>query len=158
MKNIFEKLGKTGTAISVFLGIVAAVITCWQAYKIYSRHNIAGAWKLKFVVVSSSYKAYEGDIHTQRVSFCQNECEISGDGEKWEYNGELLDFDKHRKLEYKGALDDDCLKATYKLFGKLRESSGDIVVTLSEDGKKMKGTFIGTAADSRGTVEGERID
>jgi hypothetical protein len=158
MKKLLDKIGKTGAALGVFLGIVTGVITCYQVFKSSTKHNIAGSWKLKFVVESSSMNAYIGEVHTQRISFCQNECEISGNGEKWEYNGKLLPFKSHHKLEYQGAIDNDCLKATYKLFGLLRETSGDIVVTLSADGKKMIGRFTGTAADSKGTVEGERID
>lgn len=158
MKTLFDKLGKTGTAIATILAIITGVITCWQVFKSSTRHNLAGAWKLKFVVESSSYKAYIGESHTQRVSFCQNDCEIKGNGEKWEYNDKLLPFDAHRKLEYIGALEDDCLKATYKLFGLLRESSGNINVTITDDGKKMIGKFTGTAGDSKGTVTGERID
>ncbi len=157
-KSFYERIGKTGKTIGLILAITTGTFTCWQIFKSSTKHKIAGAWKLKFIVQSSSYKPYIGESHTQRVSFCQNDCEITGEGEKWEYNGKLLPFDSHRILKYKGNIDDDCLKATYELFGLLRKSDGNIEVTLSDDGRSMEGKFTGTAGDSKGTVTGERID
>lgn len=158
MKTFFNRIGKTGTVISVFVGIVASVITCWQFFKSATVHNLAGQWKLKFKVESSTYKTYIGETHTQKIFFHQNESEITGKGEKWEYNGELLSFDKHRKLEYIGKVENDCFKASYTLYGLLRESTGMITLNISDGGRRMSGRFTGTAGDASGTVEGERID
>ncbi len=158
MKAFFDRIGKTGTAISVVLGILASVIACWQFFKTTTKHNLAGQWKLRFKVESSTYKPYIGETHTQKVFFHQNEFEITGKGEKWEYNGELLPFDKHRKLEYIGELENDCFKANYTMYGLKRESVGIIDVKITDDGRRFSGNFTGTAGDASGTVEGEKID
>lgn len=151
--------------IRTFIGAVITLLFSFFGYYIKNnlykspvRYNIAGAWKLKFTNNYSSYKPFIGESHTQKVFWSQNENNITGNGEKWEYNDKLLPSNMHRKLEYSGSIEANCLKAVFKLFGLKRESSGSIEVILSEDGKKMKGTFIGTAGDTKGTVTGEKID
>lgn len=99
-----------------------------------------------------------GETHTQKVFFTQSEADIEGHGEKCEYNGQLLPFDAHRKLEYKGSIDEDELKATYVLHGLKRVSEGMIHLIISSDGKSLEGRFSGTAGETAGTVTGERID
>lgn len=158
MKVFFNGIGKTGTAVSIVIGIAASWIACWQFFKSTTKHNLAGQWKLKFVVESSSYKQYVGETHTQKIFFHQNDFEITGKGEKWEYNGTFLPYNKHRKLEYIGELKDDCFKASYTLHGLLRESIGMIDMQITEGGRRMNGRFTGTAGDASGSVEGERID
>jgi len=158
MKNISEKLGTTGTTIATVITIVTGVFACWQIYKNASQKNVAGAWKLKFTNLTSSYKPYIGETHVQNVSFSQNGCEITGDGEKCEYNGIALPSTQHRIIEYKGSIEDDCIKAIYKLYGRDRISSGNIEVMISDDGKTLTGNFLGTAGNTAGTVTGERID
>ena len=158
MRALFDKLGKTGTAIATILAIVTGIITCWQFVLSSEKYNLSGAWKLEFKVKSSSYKPYIGETHTQKVFFTQSETEIEGHGEKWEYNGELLPFNAHRKLEYKGTINDNELKATYVLHGLKRVSEGIIHVMISDDGEHLEGKFSGTAGESSGTVTGEKIN
>lgn len=158
MKTFFNRTGKTTTALSIIIGIAASVIACWQFFKSTTKHNLAGEWKLKFKVESSSYKPYVGETHTQKVFFHQNECEITGQGEKWEYNGTFLPYHMHRKLEYIGEVDDDNFKANYTMHGLKRETPGLIDVTISDGGRRISGRFSGTAGNAKGTVEGEKID
>ena len=118
--------------------------------------NISGEWYMTFTNESSTYKPFIGEIHTQRTFFTQIEKTISGKGEKWEYNGKLLNDDQHRKLEYIGTIDGYNLKASYTLHGERRVSEGLIDVVISNDGKKMTGTFSGTAGNCKGRVIGEK--
>lgn len=158
IKKLIDKIGKTATIIISVLTIIALSYGSIQMYKSITRKDLVGKWKLRFVIESSSMKRYVGGTHTQIVFFSQNESVVSGNGEKWEYNDEFLPYEQHRKLEYNGIIEDDCLKATFKMFGLLRESCGIIDVIVSNDGKKMVGTFCGTAADSKGVVTGEKLD
>jgi hypothetical protein len=158
MKNTFDRLTKPWKLLVAGISFIAVLIPCWQFYKSSTTHKIAGGWRIKFNIVSSAYKPYVGETHVQKIFFTQNDCEISGNGEKIEYNGKPLKSDMHRQIEYKGAIDDDFLKATYVLHGLLRPSSGVIEVTLTDGGKKMAGSFSGTAGDCKGTVEGEMVD
>lgn len=152
IKNISTSTKIIIAIITLFTGIVGswAIIEEWQT------KNIDGGWYLTFKVNESAYKPYIGETHTQKVFFTQNKNAISGSGEKWEYNGQLLPFDAHRKVEYTGTIDGSELKATFRLYGKLRESSGIICLKVSDDGKHVEGTFIGTAGDTKGIVFGER--
>jgi hypothetical protein len=158
MKTFSNHVGKTVTAISVVVGIAASVIACWQFFKSATKHNLAGEWKLKFKVESSTYKPYVGETHTQKVFFHQNDCEITGQGEKCEYNGAPLPFNMHRKLEYIGQVDDNNFKANYTLHGLKRETPGIIDMEISDGGRRMSGRFSGTAGNASGTVEGEKIN
>lgn len=158
MKTFIDRLSKTEKVVTGVLSIAASLITCWLFIKSVTKHNLAGEWKLKFKVESSSYKPYIGETHTQKVFFHQNDCEITGQGEKCEYNGEPLPFNMHRKLEYIGEVDDDNFKANYTLHRLKRETPGIIDVTISDGGRRISGRFSGTAGNASGIVEGEKID
>jgi hypothetical protein len=157
-KSFFNKIGNTGKIIAGMLGFIIAISTCWQLYKTYSTKNISGKWKLKFVVEKCNHKAFIGENHTQITMFSQTDKTIIGKGEKWEYNGKILNFDMHRKIEYTGAIDGSKLNAIYVLHGRDRDSEGNILVTVSNDGRKMEGTYSGTIGNDSGTVTGERMD
>lgn len=158
MKKTILKISKTGKIITAILTFFLASIGTWTAINQYQTKNISGGWNLKFTNESSSYKPYIGETHTQKVYFTQSDQDITGEGEKWEYNGKYLQADMHRKIEYKGTIDGCECKATYVLFGKLRESCGNVCLKISSDGKSLQGTFSGTAGNTKGNITGEKID
>ena len=155
MKRTIVKIGKTGKRVAAILSFIIALFTIWGIYEKYSTKDITGLWHIEFTVISSTKKSYIGETHTQRVYFKQSESDIEGKGEKWDYNGKPLPYDQHRKLEYSGTIKGKVLKAVYVLHGLLRETEGAIEVVF--DGDKLEGTFTGTAADSKGTVKGEKL-
>lgn len=157
MKKAIIKINRSGKILVAILSAVVTVGGVWGVYEKFSRHDIEGEWYIEFKVESSSYKAYIGETHTQKVFFIQSDNIVTGNGEKWEYNGELLDFSAHRKLEYEGSLDGNNFKAKYILHGRDRDSVGNISVEISSDGNTMIGAFSGTAASSKGTLKGKRI-
>jgi hypothetical protein len=156
--KIITKIGTTGTRIAKALGLIVTVFTIWGIIKTYTTKNIAGKWKLKFVVEKCNHVVYIGESHTQITVFSQIDKAIEGNGEKWDYNGKQLPFDMHRKIEYKGTVDGSEFKAIYVLHGRDRDSEGHISVTISPDGKTLKGTYSGTIGNDSGPVTGERID
>ena len=158
MKKVISNISQTNKFITATLTLFTLIIATWIIVKQFTAKDVTGEWYLKFSVVSSSYQPYIGETHTQKVFFTQSDKNITGDGEKWEYNGKLLPFDSHRKVEYTGIIDGTDFNATYKLFGKLRETSGTICLKISSDGKSVQGTFSGTAGNSKGTVTGERVN
>lgn len=158
MKEVISNISKTNKFITATLTLFTLVIGSWLIVKQFTTKDIAGEWYLKFTVVSSSYKPYIGETHTQKLFLTQSDKNIIGEGEKWEYNGKLLPFDSHRKVAYIGTIDGSEFKATYKLFGKLRESSGTICLQVSSDGKSIEGKFSGSAGNAKGTVTGEKIN
>lgn len=158
MQKVISNISKTNKFITATLTLFTLVIGSWLIVKQFTTKDVAGEWYLKFTVKSSSYMPYIGETHTQKLFITQSDKNITGEGEKWEYNGKLLPFDSHRKVEYIGIIDGSDFKATYKLFGKLRESSGTICLKVSSDGKSLEGTFSGSAGDAKGIVTGEKVD
>ena len=158
LKKIVSQISTTGKFVTAVLTLFTLVIASWVVVKQFSTKDISGEWYLKFSVVSSSYKPYIGETHTQKIFFTQSDNRLIGNGEKWEYNGKLLPFDSHRKVEYIGTLDGSDFRATFKMYGKLRESSGIICLKISSDGKSVEGTFSGSAGNSKGTITGEKIN
>lgn len=156
MNKIFTHIGKTGKVVGAILAFIIAVYTTWNIYKRCTTVDIVGEWYLEFKVEKSTYKAYIGDMHTQKIYFNQIENKVTGKGEKWEYNGELLEYTKHRKLEYEGNIKGREFKANYVLHGRDRETTGFVIAKISSDGKIMTGTFSGTAANSSGVLRGEK--
>lgn len=153
----YKRIGKVGKVIIAVLAIITGFISVWASVEKYSTKNIEGEWYLKFKIEESSYRPYVGETHTQKLFFIQMDNTISGNGEKWEYNGKLLDFSMHRKLEYEGTVKGNEFKAKYIMYGRDRVTDGIIITTISDDGKSLIGTFSGTAANSRGTLKGEKI-
>ncbi len=157
-KKTIINIIKTHKFISGVLGLFLAIVGTWTAIKGFARKDITGEWKIKFTNEHSSYKPYIGETHVQKIFFTQNEKNVTGEGEKIQYNGEDLPSAKRRQLEYKGTIDDNKLVATYSLHGQLRESIGIIQAIISNDGKTLSGTFSGTAGSAEGTLTGERIN
>lgn len=158
MKNIIANIIKSNKFVTALLTLFTLVIASWVIIKQFTTKDIAGEWYLKFTIVSSSYKPYIGETHTQKIFLTQSDKNITGEGEKWEYNNKVLPFDAHRKVEYTGTINGSEFKATYKLYGKLRESSGTICLNISSDGKSVEGTFSGSAGNSKGTITGEKVN
>lgn len=156
MKRAIVKLGKTGKIIAAIFGFIIAAFGVWGIYKKCTTEDITGGWYLEFKVEKSAYKPFIGETHTQKVEFEQKDDIVTGNGEKWKYNGEYLPADMHRLVEYDGKVDGNSFTAKYILHGQKRVSIGRIVVKII--GNKMEGTFSGTAGESSGTVIGERIN
>lgn len=157
-KKTIVTLINANKSISAILGLIIALAAVWALFKDWRTGNIRGQWQLTFINENCSYIPYINETHTQRIFFTQNEKTISGDGEKWEYNGQLLPFDKHRKLEYKGTIDGKEIEATYVLHGEKRISNGKVHLKLANDGKTLTGTFSGTAGSCDGKIEGKIIE
>jgi hypothetical protein len=157
-KDFVEKASKTHKFVSGGIGLFLSLVAVFVFFKKCSTHNISGNWHLELNVEKSAYKPYIGETHTQKVFFIQNENSVRGDGEKWEYNGKYLPASAHRKLEYEGFIDGRKLFAKYVLYGLKRVSQGSITVEISDDGKTMEGTFMGTAGESSGTLKGRKIE
>lgn len=138
--------------------LVTLVFGTLQAYNHFSTPDISGTWQLTLNTESSTMKAYVGDVTIIRAYFAQSENSLVGQGEKWAYRGKLLDYKQHRKLEFTGSLNKKTLNLSFVLHGLLRETSGIIQAEVSENGRKMIGTFSGTAADTKGRLTAVKID
>lgn len=157
-KELIEKATKTHKFVSGAIGLLLGIVGVVALYNKYSTKNVSGNWYIVLTVEKSAYRPYIGETHSQKVFFIQNDNSVSGDGEKWEYNGKYLPAEAHRKLEYAGFMDGSKLFAKYVLHGLKRTSQGSITVEISDDGKTMEGTFMGTAGESSGSLTGRKIE
>ena len=148
--------GRVKLIITV-LSFISASFTCFKAYEYYRTPNIAGEWYLTLKVESSTYHAYVGDVIGIKAFLTQKDNSVTGHGEKWDYRGQPLPYSQRRKLEFDGSLKWRKFKTDYILHGETAETTGIIEVEITDGGTKMNGTFAGTAADTKGTITGEKI-
>jgi hypothetical protein len=156
MKKLLEQSEKSWKIIASILGAVGMIYGTFEIYDKFSTPEVHGEWFIKLKVENSSYRPYIGDEIGIKAFFNQLEKTVSGHGEKWQYRGRLIEYAMHDRLEFAGCVDGECFRLTYTLFGKKRQTTGTMDMIISEDGKKMYGTFTGTAADSKGTIIAER--
>lgn len=153
-----RKLSNSVKLLIAAFSLLSGAFSCYKAVEYFRTPNIAGEWYLTLKVESSTYHAYIGDVIGIKAFFTQVENSVTGHGEKWDYRGARLPYSQHRKMEFTGSLKNKSLKTDYILHGELAETTGMIAVEVTDGGTKMQGTFTGTAADSKGTITGERIN
>jgi hypothetical protein len=152
---------KTKLILGILGGILSIAVTLLGLQKAYINFitpDVSGQWYLTLTVKKSTYHAYIGDVIGIRAYLTQTENGVTGNGEKWDYRGERLPYNQHRKLEFVGAINGKDFRLKYVLHGELAETTGIIEVKITDGGKKMEGSFVGTAADSKGTIVGIKED
>lgn len=154
MEKVIKGANNVWKFVIALMTLVTLTFGSIQAYQYFDTPDISGEWYLTLTNTSSTRKAYVGDVTGLKVFFTQTDKSISGQGEKWEYRGQLLDYNQHRKLEFVGKLDGKIFKTSFVLHGELRETTGIMELEITDGGKKMIGTFSGTAADTKGTIIG----
>jgi hypothetical protein len=152
MKKILFQARKGWKIVSGALGTIALIFGTYEIYDQISTPEISGQWYITLKIENSTYRPYIGDLIGIKAFFTQTEKSVKGNGEKWEYRGKPIDYNMHDRVDFNGCLDGNCFKASYTLYGKKRQTTGIVDLVVSDDGKKMVGTFSGTAADSRGTI------
>jgi hypothetical protein len=158
MKETIKHAKKGWTLLIALLTAVTLVYGSVQAYDYMSTPNISGEWYITLTVESSSYKAYIGDVHGIKIYFTQADKAVTGNGEKSDYNGKKLNSNEHIKIDFDGNLNGHTFKTKYTLFGTKRETTGIFEAEITDGGKKLVGTFKGTAADSKGSITGVKIE
>jgi hypothetical protein len=158
MKKIFLNLSKTGKIITGSFTLFVAIAGTIAIIKTWRTKDIRGEWRLTFYNDECAYIPYINERHEQKVFFSQNESVISGDGEKWSYNGRELPAEEHRILKYEGTIHGSKLEAKYILHGLKRISNGTVSLIISSDGLTLEGSYSGTAGSCKGRVTGRKVN
>jgi hypothetical protein len=128
------------------------------------RPNISGRWFFEYAIKKSAYNPYKG-MRVQYVAqlLCDKNGIVSGTSEKTRdrvSSDEIRTYTgKHRdKAEIQGQVTYSFSRFSWAITlhireqGHLREHSATQILFSYDAGKKLKGKFTGTAADSEGEV------
>lgn len=156
MKKVIKHLGKTGTVVATLLTIIGGLASVYTLYRSYKCKNITGTWKINCHINSSTYKAYIGKSSGYRISFIQQGEKLTGSGEMFWIDDQVIPYTQHIQIQMEGIVDGEEIRITYTLFGQERTTSGSMKLNIADN--KMTGVFDGTAANSRGTVNAEMLN
>ena len=112
--------------------------------------DLNGEWELVNTIESSSGTSYVNAKVAFRLFIKQVGEEFTADGEKVWITGRALESNEHTPIHVTGFIKGDAVEATFVEEGLRRKSSGRFVWKL-EGNRRLGGTFVTTAADSRGT-------
>lgn len=158
MKETIKKYTTKGwTLLIALLTGFTLVYGSIQGYDYFRTPDISGEWYITLTVEGSSLKSYIGDVHGIKIYFTQVDKAVTGSGEKVDYNGKELNFSEHTKLDFNGSLNGHIFKTQYNLYGANRQTRGMFEAEITDGGKKLVGTFSGTAAKSYGRITGVKV-
>lgn len=150
LKKILAILG----AIALITGLLLNFTDIFERFS--SESDISGEWYFVFHTEESSYKDYINSVTEYKMHLTQNESEIKGNGEKWKYNGEEIDYSMHRPLKIEGTIKKDVFTFTFILYGGQRKTTGSVRAQYSDG--KLIGNFSGTAADTKGQFISKKVN
>ena len=112
--------------------------------------DLTGNWKVTNTVEQTSYDAYKNMKIGFNVSISQAGKDFTGQGEKISENGQSLPRTGRTPISVKGTIDGDRVEATFSENGALRTTSGRFVWRIDKATGGLTGTFVSTAARTRG--------
>ena len=118
--------------------------------RIVNAHDLAGEWKVINTVENTGYKSYNNMKVGFRLSIKQSGKDFTATGEKFSENGRNLPQNNRTPIHVTGSIDGDKIVATFVEDGLMRRTNGRFVWKLQSDGAGLTGTFVSTAANSRG--------
>lgn len=113
-------------------------------------HDLGGEWKVVNTVEKTGYKSYNNLEVGFRLRIKQTGNDFTGTGEKFSENGRSLHPNSRTPIRVTGSIDGDKIVATFIEDGLMRRTNGRFVWKLKSDGAGLTGTFVSTAANSRG--------
>lgn len=152
---------RKSTKIVASIGFIATIIgiipTVSYYYKSWKTKDIHGKWKITCYIKSSSYRSYIGKSSGFKIYFTQEEGKICGKGEMCWVDDKEIPYEQHVPITIEGKADGEKIILSYVQNGARRTTVGEFNLEVDSE-NILKGTFSGTAADSKGTVIAERID
>ncbi len=119
--------------------------------------NLSGNWKVVNTVEQTSYEAYKNMEIGFNVSINQAGKDFTGRGEKISENGRSLPAAGRTPIEVKGTIDGDKVEATFLESGAARKTNGRFVWRIDKGSGGLTGTFISTAARTRGKSAAKKV-
>lgn len=112
--------------------------------------DLTGEWQVINTVHETAYKSFGNMKVGFRLKINQQGKQFTGRGEKFSENGQTLPAESRTPIQVTGSIDGDNVVATFVEDGKLRSTNGRFVWKLQSGGEQLAGTFVSTAANSRG--------
>ncbi len=146
--------GRKRFSWSACAGALATVLTLvCSAYEILPHvdppPDINGTWVIETRTVDTSYSAFRDLDLTYTVQLIQNGSNFTGSGEKTTENGHQVVGKAHTPITIMGTIEGNSIDASFTENGAERQSHGEFHWTLRKS--SGTGTFMSTAANSRGT-------
>lgn len=157
MKSFLLKFFKTNKILSAILTLFISTVGVYTIISNWQTKDISGEWHLTFYNDECDYLDYTGDSILIRFFFQQNKDVVSGEAEKWAYNGKELHSSNRRKLKFQGNVTGDKIELIYTLFGERRESTGKMSLQVSNNEAYIEGKYSGTAGNCKGKVAGKKL-
>lgn len=146
--------------VSLIVGLVTLGGFIYGGYRYFDdkvhSHNLNGDWKFTFHVKSSTLKSTIGTRFGYKILVHTDKEKFEAKGEKFWINEETIPYAEHDRIEFTGTLSEESIHSIYTLYGSKRTTVGDIDMNVIDD-NTMEGTFVGTAADTKGTVSAVRL-
>ena len=112
--------------------------------------DLAGEWKVINTVEKTGYKSFDKMQVGFRLRIKQTGKDFTATGEKFSENGRNLPQNSRTPIHVTGSIDGDKIVATFIEDGSMRRTNGRFVWKVQNDGAGLTGTFVSTAANSRG--------
>ena len=112
--------------------------------------DLDGEWRVINTVEKTGYKSFDRMQVGFRLRIKQTGKDFTATGEKFSENGRNLPQNSRTPIQVKGSIDGDKIVATFVEDGLMRRTNGRFVWKVQNDGAGLTGTFVSTAANSRG--------
>lgn len=169
MPNKSKRKRKIGikTGITSLCGALGLIVACKMNFMNITSGfapDVSGVWKLTVKNQDANLEKFRGNVYQWKMFLQQNECEIKGNGEKTMENDSAISAVHRQKIVLRdGRVGYFKLSFNYDLLpaddSKSRRTTGRMEFAIVRKWKvvgkveRIYGTFQGTAADSRGTLE-----
>lgn len=138
------------TKLGTIAGVLALAVTIWQILPKWDK-KIDGEWVMTTKIKEADLKQYVGMEVKWKLFLTENEQRIKGTAEKIAINNKELDYALRTTLELEGNIKDDKLNLNYIENGKIRKTSGILLLTISDN--EFEGQFSQTASNTKGEVK-----
>ena len=118
--------------------------------------DVTGWWHIVDEVKSTNYEPFRGMRLEYRVLLRQEGAWLLGEGRKVREHGQPLPPSRQTEIAIAGTVDAGRVTATLIEKGGRRESRGRFAWTLTDDGRRLRGTFESDAAGSSGSSTARR--
>ncbi|HKU72508.1 MAG TPA: hypothetical protein VJR02_01185, partial [Pyrinomonadaceae bacterium] len=112
--------------------------------------DLTGEWHVINTVEKTGYKSFDKLQLGFRLKIDQKGKEFTAKGEKFSENGKTLPAVSRTPIHVTGSIEGDKVVATFVEDGRARRSNGRFVWRLQNGGDALAGTFVSTAANTRG--------
>lgn len=142
------------TKIGTIVGIVGLMVTIWQILPEENK-KIDGEWIMTSTIREADSEQYIGMKVKWKLYITENSNKVTGTAEKVAIDNNELDYNLRTTLTIEGNIKEDKLNLNYVEKGKIRNTSGIFIATISGD--EFSGQFSQTASNTKGEIIGIKL-